>query len=113
MKKLVLIIFAALLFFNFSFAQTYKQVKIYIQSQADIQALYSAGFDFDHPYHTKDNAIIVFLDEDDYNRLTSMNYNYEVLIEDWQQYYNNLPQLTDSEKQQMLNESRKDRKSVV
>ncbi|GBD88826.1 carboxypeptidase T precursor [bacterium BMS3Abin03] len=107
MKKLVLIIFAALLFFNFSFAQTYKQVKIYIQSQADIQALYSAGFDFDHPYHTKDNAIIVFLDEDDYNRLTSMNYNYEVLIEDWQQYYNNLPQLTDSEKQQMLNESRK------
>ncbi len=106
MRKLILTLLTFLLLVNLGSAQTYKQVKIYIQSLNDVQKFYEAGYDFDHPFYTKDNAIIVFLDQDDFEKLQSSSYSYEVLIDDWQQYYDNLPKLSDTEKQEILNQVR-------
>ena len=107
MKKLLLLFAVLFLTASISFGQTYKQVKIYVHTPAGVQKLYEQGYDFDHPFYTKDNAIIVFLDADDFTKLQSSSYNYEVLINDWDSYYNNLPQLTDEQKQQMLNDSKR------
>src|SRR3990172_5330227 len=108
MKKYILLIFTLLLLSSLGFAQSYKQVKIYLSGPDDVQQLIQMGFDFDHPYYTKDNAIIVFVDEEDYSRLTLSNYNFEVIIDNWQEYYDNLPKLSMEEQQQALDRIRID-----
>ncbi|MEE9450254.1 MAG: M14 family metallopeptidase [Ignavibacteriaceae bacterium] len=106
MIKSLLYLFLFLFIINFSSAQTYKQVKISLSDHDDVNQLYQAGLDFDHPHLTKDNAIIVFIDEDDYALLKSSGFNYEVLIEDWIEYYENLPVLSDAEKEEVLRQTR-------
>jgi hypothetical protein len=102
MNKYLLSFIILFLLNNFSSAQNYKQVQIQLNDISDIEDLYMAGFDFDHPYFTKDKSVIVFVDEDDYNKLVHSNYSFNVLIDDWQEYYENLPQLSDQEKQKAL-----------
>lgn len=68
-KVLYEIFLSLLLAITFSItlnAQNYKQVKIYIQSLQDVEELQNAGLEFDHPNVTKDNAIIVLIDDDDF-----------------------------------------------
>ena len=104
MKNLSLTIIALLLISSFGFAQNYKQVKIHLNNLSDVEELYQAGFDFDHPHFTKDNSIIVFVDDEDFNNLILSGYNFEILIDNWHQYYYNLPKLSNVEKQQVLNQ---------
>ena len=77
-------------------AQNYKQVKIYLQE---------LGLEFDHAEFTKDNAIIVFLSNSEFSLLKSSGYNYEVIIENWFEYYKDRPQLTEYEKKAFIQES--------
>ena len=102
MKKSLSIITILLLFYTINFAQTYKQVKIYLNSPSDVRELMKTGFEFDHPFYTKDKAIIVFINERDYNRLIHSGYNFEVLIDNWKEYYNNRPKLSEQAKQLQL-----------
>ncbi len=87
-------------------AQTFKKVKIYINSMSDVQFLQQAGLEFDHASITKDQGLIVFLDDEEFSKLQMTNYNYDVLIDDWMQYYNSRPQLTEQEKQNFIRQSR-------
>src|SRR3989304_5074817 len=74
-------------------AQNYKQVKIYLQDRDNVQYLQELGLEFDHAEFTKDNAIIVFLSNSEFSLLKSSGYNYEVIIENWFEYYKDRPQL--------------------
>jgi hypothetical protein len=65
MKYLLTLVFTISISLSVN-AQNYKQVKIYIQSLQDIAVLQNAGLEFDHPNVTKDNAVIVFLDDSDF-----------------------------------------------
>ena len=99
------------LLLSFSFllsvnAQNYKQVKIYIQSLQDISELQNAGLEFDHPNVTKDNAVIVFLDDTDFQKLQMTNFSYEVQIDDWFDYYSKQPKLTETEKSLIIKNSK-------
>jgi hypothetical protein len=85
---------------------TYKEVKIYLNDRSDIKTLYQSGLDFDHAIFTKDNGMIVFLNDREFSRLQMTNFRFDVLIDDWMQYYNNLPKLTPQEKQSFVNESK-------
>src|SRR5574338_211811 len=67
MKYLFTVLFVTL-FSIASYSQNYKEVKIHIQTLQDITELQNLGLEFDHPQITKDNSIIVFLDEDDYSK---------------------------------------------
>ena len=87
-------------------AQNYKQVKIYIQSLQDVEELQNAGLEFDHPNVTKDNAIIVLIDDDDFQKLQMTNFSYEVQIDDWFDYYSKQPKLTESEKASFIQQSK-------
>ena len=90
------------------YSQNYKEVKIYLNNNADIQALVNAGMEFDHLNLNKDNTIDVFIDENDFAILQNSGFNYEVLIDDWYSYYANLPKMTEAEKGQALQEIEQD-----
>ncbi len=68
MRKLFLFLLMVLLF-SVGYSQTYKKVKIYINQKSDIQRLYKAGLEFDHAALTKDKAIIVFLNDKEFENL--------------------------------------------
>jgi len=87
-------------------AQNYKQVKIYIHSLQDISELQKAGLEFDHPQVTKDNAVIVLLDDNDFQKLQMTNFSFEVQIDDWFEYYSRQPKLTESEKSSIIQQSK-------
>lgn len=104
--KYFLSLLAALLISVSAFPQNYSQVKIFINDIGDVQKLQLAGLEFDHPIVNKDKSITVFLSDRDFDRLKFTSFNYEVLIEDWYQYYENLPQLTEFEKQEFIRQSK-------
>src|SRR3970040_194086 len=88
-----------LILFSFiSYAQNYKQVKIYLQDKESVKHLQQMGLEFDHAEVTKDNAIIVFISDAEFNILKTSGFNYEIIIEDWFEHYNSRPQLTEEEK---------------
>lgn len=88
------------------YSQNYKQVKIYINTSKDIETLYNAGLEFDHPQITKDNAIIVFINEIEYAKLQATDFKFDVLIDDWYTHYNGLPKLSQLEKTAFKEKSR-------
>ncbi len=80
-------------------AQNYKEVKIYLDSQEQIENLYNLGLEFDHFNWGKDNSITTFISEREFEILQNSGFRYDILIDDWYSYYSNLPKLTESEKQ--------------
>jgi carboxypeptidase T len=90
------------------FSQNYKEVKIYLNDVTDIQTLIIAGMEFDHLTYTKDNALQTFISDNDFTILQSTGFTYEILIEDWYTHYENLPKLTEFEKQQFVQQSKTD-----
>ena len=90
------------------FSQNYKEVKIYLNDKNDIQTLVDAGMEFDHFNFNKDNSIDVFISDNDFDILKNTGFNYEVLIEDWFAYYENIPKMSEAEKDQSLQEIEQD-----
>src|SRR5690606_1186448 len=86
--------------------QNYKQVKIYLQDKESVTQLLNMGLEFDHLEFTKDNAIIVFISDDEFQILQSSGFRYEVIINDWFDHYNKRKPLTEEEKKIFLNESK-------
>ncbi len=99
-------LFFVLLILTCGNAQNYKQVKIYINDKSEIQQLINSGLQIDHFLLTKDNALEVFISDQEFEILKTLGYRYEILIDDYQKYYESLPQLTDAEKQAFINESK-------
>jgi carboxypeptidase T len=105
MKYLIMLLFSISLFVT-TFPQNFKQVKIYIQSLQDVEELQNAGLEFDHPNVTKDNAIMVLIDDEDFQKLQMTNFSYDVQIDDWFDYYSKLPKLIESEKASIIQKSK-------
>ncbi len=90
------------------YSQNYKQVKIYIDSPRDIEILQKAGLEFDHPQLTKDKAVIVFVNDSEISKLQMINFRYDILIDNWYEHYNNLPKLTENEKAEFIDKSKRE-----
>ena len=54
----------------------------------------------------KDNSLTVFLSDEQFSRLQLTNFRYEVLIDDWFDYYSKQPTLTESEKASFIQQSK-------
>ena len=106
MKFLFTVFFSFLLLFP-AYSQNYKQVKIYVQDKEDINSLYELGIEFDHAEYTKDNAVIIFISDNEFSILKTYGYKYEIIIDDWFEYYNKLPKLTKSQKKNYSEQSQK------
>lgn len=105
MKKVFTLLFVLITIMTIQ-AQNYKQVKIYLNTPADIEVLLEIGLEFDHLHFNRDNAISVYLNDDEFNLLQSSGFRFEVLIDDWYSYYNNLPKLTEDQKSAFINRSK-------
>jgi len=79
-------------------AQNYKEVKIFLNTISDVQTLQNAGMEFDHFSRNKDNSIDVFISENDFEILQRTGFSYEILIDDWNSYYADLPKMSEEEK---------------
>jgi carboxypeptidase T len=101
MKKL----FFLILVLSFTlFSQTTKQVKIYLDADG-ISSLHRSGLFIDDFSINKDNSITAFLTENEFLTLKQSSIRYEILIEDFQAYYESLPKLNDAEKQAVQEQS--------
>lgn len=105
MKIIFTLLFALLTTFPI-YSQNYKQVKIYFDSLRDITDLRNAGLEFDHFHLAKDNALTVFISDEEFTILQSTGFRYDILIDDWYAYYNNIPELTESEKSVLIQRSK-------
>jgi murein tripeptide amidase MpaA len=92
LNKILLFVF---ILFSFAAAQNFKQVKIYLNDQTDVIKLIEKGISIDHYSIEKDNSIVIFLSDDEFTILSASGLMYDVLIDNWFEYYNNLPKLTD------------------
>ncbi|HEY6627165.1 MAG TPA: M14 family zinc carboxypeptidase, partial [Ignavibacteriaceae bacterium] len=105
MKKIFTLLFVLITIISIQ-AQNYKQVKIYLNTPADIEVLVQTGLEFDHLHFTRDNAISVYLNDNEFSLLRTSGFRYEILIDDWYAYYNNLPKLTENEKSDFIQKSK-------
>lgn len=99
-------LFAVLIFALTIYSQNYKQVKIYLNNPSDAEVLLQIGLEFDHLHFTKDNAISVYLNDYEFSLLQASGFRYEVLIDDWYEYYSKLPKLTENEEAQFITNSK-------
>ncbi len=95
-----------ILFAISTIAQNYKQVEIFINEMKDIEHLQTLGLEFDHPHFTKNNSIEVFLNDAEFELLKQTGFNYRIIIDNWYEYYEQLPKLTAEEKQSFREDSR-------
>lgn len=85
----------------------YSQVKIFASSEADFINIERAGLDLDH-VESIDNYVIAWLSASEIEMLRKSGVSYQVTVEDWMEYYNALPQMTEAEKRAAIENSTSD-----
>ena len=88
------------------FAQNYKQVKIYLNEMNNISELQKLQILDDHFDFDKDNSVTLFISDNDFNKLRTSGFIYEIFIDNWYEYYNSLPVLTENDKLNYITESK-------
>ncbi len=84
MKKLVV---GFILISTILFAENYKKIRIDIVSNRDIIQLQKIGIPLDDAYQNRDGSIDVFVNEREFDLLSTTSVNYDVLINDWAKDY--------------------------
>lgn len=101
---------AAFVFLFLSFmlqSQTFKQVKVYVPNpQTQLREMEELGADVEHAIVEKDGSYEIFMDQTAYTELNRRGYRMDVLIEDWAEHFEKLPQLSDQETAALKQESK-------
>ncbi|MFH0735470.1 MAG: M14 family zinc carboxypeptidase [bacterium] len=104
MKKLV---FFFLVFVTFILnAENYKKVKVFIESTKSYESISNIGIDLSDAYFNKDNSVNVYISDSEFLRLVNSGLQYSILIDNWNKYYENLPKLSSSQKEQIKQSSK-------
>jgi len=90
-----------------AFPQNFKKIKIFINSNSDLQKVYSLYIDLEHSSSDKEGELILFVDENEFQSISNSGLNYEVLVDDWFAYYKSLPVPSEAEKELIKMESEK------
>ncbi|MDP3829739.1 MAG: M14 family zinc carboxypeptidase, partial [Ignavibacteriaceae bacterium] len=104
MSKLILSLF--LLLTTIGYSQSYKQIKISFQDRNQIEQLAKFDVDVEHAEWTKNNELILFVNEDEFSKISLLNFKIEILIDNWADYFAKLPKMSETEKSAAINESR-------
>jgi hypothetical protein len=103
MKSVLL--FVLFIFTVSVFPQNIKKVKLFINNNSDIKQAISLQLDLEHSILDKEGNISLYVDENEYQSLAQSSLSFEILIDDWFDYYNSLPIPTEAEKQIIRSES--------
>ena len=102
MKILISIIFAFTLTI---FPQNIKKIKLFLNSNSDLQKAYSLALDLEEVKDDKEGGYILFVNENEFQKIANSGLAYDILIDDWMAYYNSLPKLSEAEKEMIKLES--------
>ncbi|MCF8243065.1 MAG: immune inhibitor A [Melioribacteraceae bacterium] len=97
MRRILTVVLLFLLFAVAS-AQNYKQVKVFLNSKADLKTLADLGLDMEQHFDGKEMTFSMFVDEKEFEQIKSAGFSTEILIDDWFEHYNNRPQMSDAKK---------------
>lgn len=87
----------------------YSQVRIYAVNESDFKKMTDAGLFIDHANSKPGHFLDAWLSENEINLLKKSGVPYQILIDDWNEYYNSRPKMTQQEiNQQMLQAKIKD-----
>ncbi len=85
MKLKAIILF--LLFSTIIFAENYKKIKVEITNKNEIIEIQKMGIPLDDAYQNKDGSLEFFVNENEFKALSQSTIKYEILINDWNNYY--------------------------
>lgn len=85
--------------------EKYSLVKIYARSGSDFERMSKADLHLDHVIK-KDNYVEAWLSASELKFLQKSGTGYEIIINDWEDYYSKLPKMTPSEISNSLKESK-------
>lgn len=117
-RTVLLAIFAlvssALLFGGFTYKETgaqqqekYSQVKIFAKSESDFHMLEHTGLHLDHVEAVSD-GLIAWLSAEEIEMLKKSGVGYTVTVNDWMEYYNSHPQMSEAEMRLAIQQSKND-----
>jgi len=105
-SKLVIQLTAVIIFLcsvNFASASAavnenpkHSKVRVYVSGKSDIDRITSQDLHFDHA-ETSENYMETWLSENEISLLKKSGVSYQILIEDWETYYNSLEKMSASE----------------
>jgi hypothetical protein len=86
----------------------YSQVRIFATSDADFQKIQDAELYIDHANTKLGHYSDAWLSEYEISLLRNSGVPFEVLVDDWQTYYDNQPKMTELDMQKQMEESSPD-----
>ncbi len=86
----------------------YSQVRIFSKNETDVRKIESAGLFIDHAITKPGLYSETTLSEQEIQLLKNSGVPYEILIDDMQVYYDNLPKMTEAEQKKQMQESNPD-----
>ncbi|NOX18444.1 MAG: T9SS type A sorting domain-containing protein, partial [Chlorobi bacterium] len=104
MKKLTFLFLIILS--TVSFSQNYKKIQIAISNKSDISLIAEKGIPIESAFVSKENTIDLFVNESEYNSILELGLPVTVLIDNWKNYYNALPKMSEAQKNDALRESK-------
>lgn len=75
----------------------YSQVRIFAANESDFQTMTNAGLIIDHAVTKPGHFLDAWLSEYEMDLLNKSGVPYQVLVDDWMEYYNAQPKMTDIE----------------
>lgn len=87
--------------------EKHSQVKIFAVTDADIHRMESAGLHLDHAENNGDH-LLTWLSASELEKLKKSGVGYQVTVDDWMEYYNALPKMSDAEMRAAIENSMSD-----
>src|ERR1035437_3447334 len=105
MKHVVTIIISFLFVVAIN-AQTYKKIEIKLNGLRDIELLNKSGIDLEGAISLKEMTAKLYVSEAELRKVSMLGLSYNILIDDWNKYYNSLHSLTKPEMNQILEQNK-------
>ena len=86
--------------------EKFSNVRIFDKTAADIQKMHDAGLDIDHSTGKLGEYRDAWLSETELNALRRSGIPYQILVDDWAEYYKNQPVMTSEDVQKSLDRSK-------
>lgn len=88
-------------------SQVFKQVKVFVPNpQTQLREMEELGADVEHAIVEKDGSYVIFMDDYAYHELNRRGYRMDVLIDDWAEYFEKLPRMSETETAALKQESK-------
>jgi len=87
--------------------EKHSQVKVFVNGEADAKKMESAGLHIDHAENFGD-YLLTWLSVSEIEKLKKSGVAYQITIDDWMEYYNALPKMTESEMRAAIENSTSD-----